>query len=167
MGCSGPDQESEYQKETPVEVGVFTDNSTGLTWQNPLFVEQRPWLDAVSSCDALELADFNDWRLPTIGELRSLAHGCESTVTGGACGVTDDCVEDSCFSPACNGCTELGGPSPEGCYRLPNLTGNCMTSWTSSEPPEMPERAWTVGFAGCHILTYPKAQTNINTRCVR
>lgn len=167
VGCSGPDPESLREHETPEQVGVLTDSVTGLMWQDPLFVERRSWFDAQAACEALVLAGYDDWRLPTISELRSLARGCAATVAGGACGVTDDCQENACFAPSCNGCAEYGGPSPDGCYRPADFTGDCMTTWTSSVPPDLPERAWTVGFAGCHVLTYPKSEAKINTRCVR
>lgn len=146
--------------------GTWTDPNTCLMWQDPLFVDPRTWTEAVAACDALELAGTVDWRLPTLDELRSIARGCPATVTGGACAVTDDCLESSCWSDACQGCDELSGPGVGGCYRLAVLNGDCMTSWTSSVVPDTPDDVWTVGFGGCHVLHHPKSLV-INTRCVR
>jgi formylglycine-generating enzyme required for sulfatase activity len=137
-----------------------------MMWQDPLFVDRRAWDDAVAACETLELAGYDDWRLPTLDELRSLARGCPATITGGTCAVTDDCLESSCWSDVCQGCAELNGPDPGGCYRLSTLNGDCMTSWTSSVVTDMPDDVWTVGFGGCHVLHYPKT-TDLNTRCVR
>jgi hypothetical protein len=159
-GC-GSAQTAAMRTET------WTDPATSLMWQQPQFTAQRAWADATEACAALELAGYADWRLPTLDELRSVARGCAATVTDGACGVTDNCLETTCSSAACDGCEEYGGLEPDGCYRPASFTGDCMTTWTSSIPPDMLEDAWTVGFGGCHVRHFPKTQDNLNTRCVR
>ena len=153
-------------KAADAGAGTWTDTNTCLMWQDPLFVDRRNWDDAFTACDTLELAGYAGWRLPTLDELRSIARGCPATATGGACTVTDACLESTCSSDLCQGCAELSGPGPGGCYRLSNLIGDCMTTWTSSAVPDIPDEVWTVGFGGCHVLHYPKTM-NINTRCVR
>jgi formylglycine-generating enzyme required for sulfatase activity len=57
--------------DTGVE-GLALDRSTGLTWQRQVAPEQLDWGGAQGYCDCLELAGFNDWRLPTRIELISL-----------------------------------------------------------------------------------------------
>ena len=52
--------------------GTVTDNVTGLMWQQEDDDVKRDWYEAVDYCEALELADHTDWRLPDIKELRSL-----------------------------------------------------------------------------------------------
>ena len=50
--------------------GTVTDNQTGLMWAKDA---GKRWLeDAGAYCEALNLAGFPDWRLPTRRELRSL-----------------------------------------------------------------------------------------------
>ncbi len=59
--------------------GTVTDTSTGLMWQqsdsqnydNGVYTP-RTWEQALDYCETLTLADHDDWRLPTIKELRSL-----------------------------------------------------------------------------------------------
>lgn len=159
-GCGSTDKAAVLRE-------TWTDPATSLMWQEPQFVTQRDWFNATEACAALELAGFDDWRLPTLDELRSVARDCAATMTGGSCGVTDACLEVSCSSTACEGCEEYGSLEPDGCYRPASFTGDCMTTWTSSLPPDMPEDAWTVGFGGCHVRHFPKTQSNLNTRCVR
>lgn len=51
--------------------GTVTDTVTNLTWQKT-DVAARTWAEAVVYCNSLALGGFNDWRLPTLGELDSL-----------------------------------------------------------------------------------------------
>lgn len=51
--------------------GTVTDKATGLMWQkseNP----RMNWYDAIESCRKMELAGYNDWRLPNIKELNTI-----------------------------------------------------------------------------------------------
>ena len=50
--------------------GTVTNTSTGLMWQQ--IGSSGTWEQALSYCENLSLADYTDWRLPTIKELRSL-----------------------------------------------------------------------------------------------
>ncbi|MCD6359900.1 MAG: DUF1566 domain-containing protein [Armatimonadetes bacterium] len=51
--------------------GTVTDNNTGLMWQ-----QGKPgamnWEDAITYCENLSLAGYDDWRLANIKELRSI-----------------------------------------------------------------------------------------------
>ena len=49
----------------------MTDNVTGLMWQQDPG-DKMTWEEAVENLEDFELADYNDWRLPTIKELYSL-----------------------------------------------------------------------------------------------
>jgi hypothetical protein len=51
---------------------VIIDHTTGLSWQRLPDGVQRTWSEAIDYADALELAGFNDWRLPSKQELQSI-----------------------------------------------------------------------------------------------
>ena len=58
--------------------GVVTDNKTGLQWQDDYSdnggdIKSAKWTDAIAYCESLSLGDHDDWRLPNIYELRSIA----------------------------------------------------------------------------------------------
>jgi len=52
--------------------GTVTDISTGLMWQQSSAPVTYTWEQALSYCENLTLADYTDWRLPTIKELGSI-----------------------------------------------------------------------------------------------
>ena len=120
---------------------VWKDPSTGLMWQAKprldemasVFYGYMIWEDAENHCANLTLAEFDDWRVPTISELRSLIRGCPATETGGPCGVTDSCRNRNCFDRSCMGCSHGEGPS-DGCYWPSQLSGSCdyYRYWSST-----------------------------------
>ena len=56
--------------------GTITDNATGLMWvANPTAAgvgSTYAWATAVSNCEGLTYAGYNDWRLPNVTELISI-----------------------------------------------------------------------------------------------
>ena len=99
--------------------GAWQDPITGYLWEIPPPYMSMNWDDAVAHCNGLVLCGYpaGSWHLPTISELRSFIRGCPDTMTGGACGVTDSCLDyDLCWGSACRSCLLSGGPGPEGCY---------------------------------------------------
>jgi hypothetical protein len=58
--------------------GTVTDIATGLMWQKEGPTHQdgsaraMTWEEALTYCEALELAQQDDWRLPNINELQSI-----------------------------------------------------------------------------------------------
>jgi len=65
---SGLPNEASYDTSTP---GIVLDNVTQLIWQR-VPGAPRNWDDAVSYCSDLELAGFDDWRVPSRIELVSI-----------------------------------------------------------------------------------------------
>ncbi|RBP79028.1 DUF1566 domain-containing protein [Marinomonas rhizomae] len=52
---------------------TVTDNNTGMMWQKTPDYEHYVYDDAISYCEGLTVAGYNDWRLPSIKELYSIA----------------------------------------------------------------------------------------------
>ena len=52
--------------------GTITGTITGLMWQKQDDGCYRNWLSAISYCEGLSLAGYDDWRLPNIKELASI-----------------------------------------------------------------------------------------------
>ncbi|MCC6160422.1 MAG: DUF1566 domain-containing protein [Deltaproteobacteria bacterium] len=137
--------------DTQTECDTWTDPTSGLTW----LVEPLPfqsgwafWPDALEACETLACSGYDDWRLPTISELRSLIRGCASTQFGGSCGVTDDCLwVDDCWGDGCSNCAVGNGPA-DGCYWPSELEGECGNYWSSSTPPPstLSDTAWNISF---------------------
>lgn len=57
--------------------GTVTDNVTGLMWEqtptNTSAADGMSWQEAYDYCESLELAGYDDWRLPTTKELFSIS----------------------------------------------------------------------------------------------
>ena len=52
--------------------GTVLDESTGLMWQQTDDSVQRNWEDSCQVCQGLELAGYDDWRVPRVDELRTI-----------------------------------------------------------------------------------------------
>ncbi len=118
------------------------------------------WL---SSCDDLTECGFSDWHMPTIDELRTLIRNCEGTVTGGECGVTDDCLsEKECYTKnACSSCSRDGS----GKY---SKLGDIDVLFSSSAQSDYSGDDWYVDFIyGTVAAGSPGAYTEYFYRCVR
>jgi len=143
-----------------------TDNSTGLEWQIQAG-SATTYADAAASCETLDLAGKQDWRAPTITELRSLIRGCPATMSGGSCGVSDECLERiACRDSSCDGCTEGFGPSA-GCYWSEPFGSSCASGdWSSSAVEGVPGKRWCVAFITGRVVTNDEGNNN-QIRCVR
>jgi len=158
--------------------GVWVDESSGLMWQKTSKC-CCDLLDAYYYCQDLKLEDYNNWRLPSISEFRTLIRGCPATETGGECGVTDDCAyygyddddddygHESCWDSSCRDCTKNEGPA-DGCYWPSQLNGECDIYWSGTHVWDDYSDSLTWG-----ILFYYGAVADLNNslkknvRCVR
>ena len=145
--------------------GTASDGATGLMWQLVPDENVMTWNDAVAHCEALTLAGHDDWRMPTLDELRSVVRGCPVTMPGGDCPTDDECTNWDCWDSICTGCDLHMGPGADGCYWPDPFAGACEAYW-SSIILDGGKSAWMLYFkkAGIHSLT--TSDTNL-ARCVR
>lgn len=138
----------------------------GRMWQKDPNI-QITWAEAVAACDALMLAGYDDWRLPSIDELRQVINGCDKSAPGGACKVSTSCYKEAtCFSETtCWGC----GTRPE-CYLDAIFPEPCRAYWsaTAADAKRMnTPRAWYVSFYDGGIQVAEQSDSNEWGRCVR
>ncbi|MFC1591871.1 MopE-related protein [Thermodesulfobacteriota bacterium] len=81
--------------------------------------------ESIKYCEDLVLGGFDDWRLPTMNELRSLIDGNPDTAAGGACPVDDDATKMDGWYMTCIGGPMFEGPGVNGCYLKDGFTGTC------------------------------------------
>ena len=166
----GADGEGTVVDTTPgPPVGAWTDPQSGLTWQVTPDKEDLNFADATDFCDTLVLGGLDDWRLPTISELRTLLRSCPATQPGGSCNVDDNgCLDRDCRDSTCTGCLGYLGPSINGMYLPDEVDASKMQSWFWSSTPtsdlENPE-IWGINFNKANIIPIHKTYIK-NTRCV-
>lgn len=85
--------------------GTITDLATGLMWQKADDGESRDWEDALKYAEELELAGYDDWRLPNGKELQSIVDYSRSPQA------TDSAAIDPLFE-----LTEITDPSGDSNY---------------------------------------------------
>jgi hypothetical protein len=110
---------------------IYCDEETGLCWQDP----QRQAYnyrdigvrgeEAVQYCQDLVLGGYDDWRIPTVYELRGLVGGNPNTQPDGPCPVDDNCTFDESWADTCLGGELWEGPGDNGCYFKDGITGTC------------------------------------------
>lgn len=118
--------------------GVVTDAVTGLAWQAAVPAPRRSWTAAKQACDALTLAGWDDWRLPSRIELVSLIDHSRS----------DPAVDLAAFPFV------PGGGLPADWF------------WTSTPAAGEPTKAWYVYFYFGYP-DIEESSSELGVRCVR
>ncbi len=170
------------EKDTPCDVdtdcneGLFCAGDScqvalGGMWQISPIPEEMEHSDAMVFCDALIYEGQDDWRLPSISELRGLILGCPEMELSGGCGVSDGCnsslppPEAECLNGFCMGCLHDEGPD-EGCYWPEEMEGPCHIYWSSTIAGGMSENHWAIDFQNADI--FPQSDGNRHqVRCFR
>ncbi len=164
---SDDDDAGEQEEESTVNEAVYA-GAGNLIWQNSSSGKELNWAASKSYCENLTWAGYDDWRLPTLGELRALVRGCNLTEVGGDCQVDDGCLDLACQDMTyCNGCQGSTGPDEEGCYRVVELEGPCDRTW-SSDPVgnDVNGAYWEIVFHTGGIIAGNPAIA-MQVRCVR
>jgi uncharacterized protein DUF1566 len=153
IACAGSGQDGESQRGiarayTDNGDGTITDAKTGLTWEklsDDGGIHDKDtvytWTDALAHIGALNGANFaghNDWRLPNLNELQTLAnYGAVSPAVAPA--FNTGCVA-ACTVTGCS-CTQAG------------------FYWSSTTYLGNPQAAWTVTFGGGGVNALFKTNT--------
>ena len=147
---------------------TFVVYGNNLQWSNKT-PRGMNWNDAMNYCKNLNESGYNDWRLPTISELRTLIQNCSATATDGTCKVNDSCLSDSkCNNDhTCHGCIF----DRSGKY---SKLGDTETFWSSSFLSDISKNAWYVAFDKGTIYYFDnmdsydiEESSNPKVRCVR
>lgn len=146
-----------YKDQSFLRKNSTSNTAKELQWSNKA-AKKMFARDAVDYCENLSENGHNDWRLPTISELRSLIQNCEETETGGSCGVTENCLsQNNCKNKACDGCEDTT-------IQYSKL-GDKSFFWSSSFRPESSNNAWYIDFTYASIHGHSDSKKSV--RCVR
>ena len=142
------------------------DLSTGLMWSAKSL--DLDWSPAVTYCENLIEGGFDDWKMPTINELRTLIRNCEGTVTGGECAVSAECLSSSCLNSSCRSCSS----DSSGKYSKFSETDNLWSHSIVYMGSEDSSFVYIVNFANGAVTAADKIIANnfipsISVRCVR
>ncbi len=170
LGCSDDSGDSSTDGDTSGNGEVLcedvngdslcSDSESDLRWAQPISEQRYNWQAAIDYCEQFSYGGRDDWRLPTISELRSMVRDCDHTATGGECGITDGCLTASCLSNDCSGC------SAGRCYWDEALGSDCeIDLWSASEVTDAPTTAWFIGFYSAGLNSNPK-ESELRVRCV-
>jgi len=152
-------------------IGSWTDPSSFLTWQDTPTGGEMSWASAKAHCTGLSL-EGGGWRMPNIGELRTLIRGCPATEHGGSCNIDEgDCLKNSCRDDSCDGCPQSDGPA-DGCFWPDEMQGPCDWYWSLSPIADQGHHAWVVSFHHHGFLSYENYGDYLEpgehyVRCVR
>ncbi len=148
--------------------GVWCDTARNLMWQEPPASGTFTLSEAQAYCNTLQLYDHDDWRLPTIDELRSLLRGCIPS-----CSVSVSCPSSSslsCADGCLDGCFTSKGPGADGCYWDPALSGSCFDYWSSTEATDAGSSGpyyWNLAFDDGTLHYINTNDLAERVRCVR
>lgn len=166
--CGGCGASSECQ-DGQCSVIWWEDTSSGLTWENAPTEGRMLQSEADTYCAQLSLGGYQDWRVPTIGELRSLVRGCPDTAAGGKCNIEEgECLAEECkpYYDCTPGCAGGEGPGEGGCYWPEGMKGKCSFYGSSTAVVDETNKVWRLSFYDGDIYQSGAESTN-NVRCVR
>ena len=127
------------------------DSATGYFWSKPSD-NKMEWSDAKKHCK-------NDWKLPTIDQLRTVIINCENTKTNGTCRVTDSCTKNDCYAEADCSCTQN---ETQGYYSKLGFSADC---WSATYNASASDNSWNwyVSFSNAEIKDCENKSSGIIT----
>jgi len=182
-GCS--EGGNVYKLEMVNGYPVVTGSENDLMWYiddpaNPTTkLNQMTYSKAVEYCKNLDHCDFNDWRVPTIAELRTLVYGYSDIEPDGRCKVGDNCLHKTCLFrgqkseddyPCSNKSqdADFSGPGPSGCFFDDVWREYCGKYWSISEVEASAGQVFQIDFVKPSIVIAQKDATSVGfIRCVR
>lgn len=160
-------------------VKEFVENKIDESWETDFSPEHLQWSkrsakamdwnDAVNYCKTLNEGNHNDWKLPTIGELRTLIKNCPKTELNGVCKIgKKNCLSLDCFEKLSGYCSCEYKDKNSGYYsKLKD--GSDIWLWSSSSLSESQysKYRWYVNFDDGGVGEYKADADNLYVRCVR
>ena len=154
-------------------------NDIDESWENDFSSEQLQWSkrsakemnwnDAVNYCKTLSEENHNDWKLPTIGELRTLIQNCPKTEIEGSCKIgRKSCLSYACFEKLSGNCFCEYKDKNSGFYSKLGDDANIWL-WSASilSESEYANYRWYVSFTDGGVWNYRANADNLYVRCVR
>ena len=107
------------------------------SWSQTAPVEMT-FEEAVKYCGNLEENGFDDWRLPSLFEIRTLENACLEEENSDFCTVTDSCEWDNCENEFCGKCLKYDESVGYGTFwtQTANSGGKVATFTINSEKIE-------------------------------
>jgi hypothetical protein len=135
------------------------------------------WQVAIDYCEQLSFDGYDDWRLPNITELRTLARNCPAIETVGSCPVEDGSGWDDWNTEEADSCLECYTEVSESsvCFWEATLKGTCnrldeigsvVEYWSSSPFIGDEDYAWFLHFA-LGVVGRNHTTSFGDVRCVR
>ena len=110
---------------------------------------------AVAFCDNLEESGFDDWRLPELHEIRTLADKCVKEENPDFCTATDSCEWNSCEEMLCGKCEKYEDLVDFGSF------------WTNTKTLDGKILLWVLTVEEETVNRFVKPTVTNKTRCVR
>lgn len=144
---------------------MVLDTKHKLLWQRRRSNMPMTHDNAAKYCQDLYIGDYGNWRLPTIGELKTIIHGCQSG--SDACQVHDGCLSGKCYSAKCY-CWQGAGPGEDGYFWQKGVWQGGTTFWSASvlQGSSSATHAWFADFATGKISNIGR-YNKYDVRCVK